>query len=266
MKEETVDIKELINLLDKNTKLVAMIAPSFLVDFSYPEFVGMLRRLGFDKVIEVSRGAVETNKQLLALMKQNPDMRYITNPCPTVVRLIRSEYPHLIKHLSPIDSPMSASAKIAVKRYPNHKRVFIGPCLFKKLEAKEDHQDLDILVLTYKEIQDVFDFKKIKSQKKDKSTSFDIAAQNTRLYPISGGLAQSSNIVKKFTDPQYDVISSPKLVNKILQEFPNKPELRVLDILNCEGGCINGPGVMTKASLDKRRQNIIKHWSRGKRA
>lgn len=238
-----------------------MVAPSFLVDFSYPEIVGMLKRLGFKYIVEVSRGAAETNKQLLALMRLHPDKRYITNPCPTVVRTIRNKYPHLVQFLSPIDSPMIATAKIVAKKYPGYEKVYIGPCFIKKLEAKEDHPELKILVLTYRELQQIFDIKKISPSKKDKSAKFDIIGQETRLYPISGGLAQSSGVIKKLMDSEYDVISGPALVEKILQEFPNKPELKVLDILNCEGGCISGGGIMSRDSLDRRRQKVINFWN-----
>ena len=72
----TPEIKEFLNLLDKKTKMVAMVAPSFPVDFKYPDIVGMLKRLGFKYVAEVAKGAIETNKQLLALMKLHPDKRY----------------------------------------------------------------------------------------------------------------------------------------------------------------------------------------------
>lgn len=68
MEYTTPEIKELISLLNKKTKTVALLAPSFLVDFSYPEIVGMLKRLGFKYVVEVAAGAIETNRQLLALM------------------------------------------------------------------------------------------------------------------------------------------------------------------------------------------------------
>jgi len=196
-------------------------------------------------------------------MKLHPDRRYITNPCPTIVRTIRSKYPQLVQFLSPIDSPMSATAKLAAKKYPNYKKVYIGPCLMKKLEAKEDWPDLDILVLTYKELQGIFKLKKIEAKFLDKFGDFDIKAQDTRLYPISGGLSQSSGIIKKLTDPEYDVISGPELVNKVLQEFPHKPELRVLDVLNCEGGCINGPGIISDDSLDQRRQKVVAYWNNG---
>jgi len=42
MENTTPEIKELISLLKKKNKLVAMLAPSFPVDFSYPEIIGML--------------------------------------------------------------------------------------------------------------------------------------------------------------------------------------------------------------------------------
>ncbi len=258
----TLEVKEFLKLVENEEKMVAMLAPSFPVIFNYPEIIGMLKRLGFDKVVEVSRGAEETNKQLLALTKLHPDRRYITSPCPTVVRLIRKKYSHLEQYLSPIDSPMSAIAKLVARKYPKYKKVFIGPCILKKMEAKEDHPKLNILVLTYKELQDIFKEKNISAKITDKLSRFDVVARDTRLYPISGGLSQSSGVINKFTDPEYDVISGPALVVKVLEAFLNKPELKILDILNCDGGCINGPGIVSKDPLLLRRQKIINYWNK----
>jgi len=259
----TPESEELIELIDNEGKMAAMLAPSFPIVFKYPEIVGMLRRLGFEKVVEVSRGAEETNKQLLALTKLHPDRRYITNLCPAIVRLIRNKYPNLVQHLSPIDSPMSAIAKLVEKKWPKkYKKVFIGPCLIKKLEAREDRPKLKILALTYKDLQDVFEEKGIEPRITDKLSRFDIVACDTRLYPISGGLSQSSGIINKFTDPEYDVISGPELAVKVLDEFSQKSELKILDILNCEGGCINGPGIVSSDSLDRRRQKITNYWNK----
>lgn len=259
----TPEAEELISLINKKQKMSAMLAPSFPVVFKFPEIIGMLRRFGFDKVVEVARGAEETNKQLLALTKLHPDRQYITSPCPTIVRLIRKKYPHLVQNLAPIDSPMSATAKIIEKKWPKkYKKVFIGPCMLKKLEAKEDYPKLDILAVTYKDLQSVFLEKGIELNIADKLFRFDISARDTRLYPVSGGLSQSSGIINKFTDPEYDVISSPALAVKVLDAFLLNPELKILDILNCEGGCINGPGITSSESLDRRRQKIIDYWNK----
>lgn len=261
MPRTSQDTKQLLDLTEKKEKMVAMLAPSFAVDFNYPEIIGRLKRLGFERVVEVSAGAGETNKQLLALLKTNPKKKHITNPCPNIVRLIRNKHPKLVSFLTPIDSPMSATAKMVEKKYPKHKKVFIGPCLAKKLEAREDHPELNILALTYKELVEVFNLKNILPEKSDKKALFDVIGPKTRLYPISGGLAQSSGLTRKLTDPEYDVISGVRFAEKALGEFLQKPDLRVLDILFCSGGCINGPGIITKDSLDRRRQKIITYWN-----
>lgn len=262
MENLSSEAKELIKLIESKTKMCAMLAPSFPVVLKYPEIIGMLKRLGFKYVVEVSRGAEETNKQLLALTKLYPHKRYITNPCPTVVRLIRNKYPELVRYLAPIDSPMSATAKLVDKKYSGCKKVFIGPCLVKKLEAKEDRPKLEILSITFKDLQDIFKEKNITTKFRDKLSFFNFIGKKTRLYPISGGLAQSSGVIKKYLDPEYDVISGPQLVEKTLQEFLHKPELKILDILNCDGGCINGPGIISEDSLDRRRQKIINYWNK----
>jgi len=258
----TKEAKELLDLLDRGAKMAAMLAPSFVVDFKYPEVVGRLKRLGFGLVAEISRGAIDTNKQLNALLKLHPDLKVITSPCPVIVRLIRNKYPNLEQYLAKIDSPMSATAKLIKKDYPGYKVVHFSPCMVKKLEASEDFPELDILALTYKDLAQIFAIKKNIVLDEDQNASFDIVGKETRLYPISGGLAQSSGITQNFTDAEYDVISGPVLADKVLKEFPHKSELKILDILNCDGGCIAGPGMISVDSLDRRRQKVIDFWKR----
>ena len=76
MENISPEANKLLNLIEKKEKMVVMLAPSFPVVFDYPVIVGMLKRIGFKYVAEVARGAEETNKQLLALMKLHPDKKY----------------------------------------------------------------------------------------------------------------------------------------------------------------------------------------------
>lgn len=254
----TPEVREFLQLLERKEKMAAMIAPSFPIDFPYPGIVGRLKRLGFSYVVEISRGAMEVNRQLLEWVKKNPHLPCITSPCPVIVSLLRSKYPHLVPFLAPIGSPMIETAQLVIKNWPGCRPVFIGPCLAKKKESKE-YPALGIIVLTYKELKKVFLLKEIGVEEKDYLEMFDMIGQKTRLYPISGGLAQSAGLNEKFTDEEYDVISGPELVNETLKNF-EKSRLKLLDILWCEGGCINGPGIDSRESLDKRRQKIIAHW------
>ena len=261
MEEFSPELKTFLELLEKKEKMVAMLAPSFPIDFSYPEIIGKLRRLGCQHVVEVARGAIETNRQLLEELKKNPQNRYITSPCPAIVRLVRNKYPHLKKFLSSACSPMVNIAKIVLKKFPGTRPVFIGPCLPKKIEAREDCPELKIVVLTFKEIKKAFEIKKIDDDPADASADFDIGSRDTRLYAISGGLAQSCGFNQEFTDEEQNVISGLKLVNESLQEFEKNKLMRVLDILYCDGGCIGGQGIDSQLSLEERRKKIISYWA-----
>lgn len=261
MEGKSKELVSFLEMLDRGEKMVALLAPSFPVMFSYPEIIGKLKRLGFKYVVEVSRGAIETNKQLMALLRADAAARFITSPCPTIVRLIRNKYPHLVKFLSPIKSPMVNTAEIIKKEYPDYKPVFIGPCVLKKLEASEDFPELGITVITYKELVEAFNLKQIKNDPNDFKQSFDMIGDTTRLYPVSGGLTQSAELNSFLTDEELDVVSGTANVLKALADFPNN-KLKVLDILNCDGGCISGPGIDSKLSLEKRRAAIIAHWAK----
>jgi iron only hydrogenase large subunit-like protein len=261
MDADSAELKEFLKLLKEGVGMVAMLAPSFPVMFDYPEIVGKLKRLGFSYVVEVSRGALETNRELTRLVSEDKTARFITGPCPTIVRLIKTQYPHLKKFLAPVKSPMAYTAEVVQSHFPGFKPVFFGPCLLKKKEAIEDHKDLGILVLTYKELVEVFKIKNIKGNPSDYKESFDLIGMNTRLYAISGGLTQSAELNSLLTDEELDVISGPERVKKALEDFP-KNKLRVLDILNCDGGCIAGPGIESGLSLEKRRAKIIAHWTK----
>lgn len=255
------EVPMLIELIKSKAKLVAMLAPSFPIVYTYPNIIGKLRRFGFSAVVEVSAGAIETNRQLRTALANNPHGRFITSPCPTFVRFIRSKYPALIKYLAfAADSPMVATAKIVAQKWPDHRPVFIGPCNVKKLEATQDYPQLKIIALTFKEMDEVFKAFYFQDYPEDAIFDFDIKAAETRLYPISGGLAESSHVREKLFEDEVRVVSGWDNCIKAVEEFESNKEIKLLDILFCEGGCINGPGIVSNLDIASRRQKIIDHW------
>lgn len=131
------EIATLIELLEKKTKLAAMLAPSFPIVYDYPQIIKRVKVLGFSHIVEVAAGAKKTNEAVNALFKSNPQGRFITSPCASFVRLVRKKYPHLIKYLAfQADSPMVATAKLVKAKYPDCQPVFIGPCIVKKTDNK----------------------------------------------------------------------------------------------------------------------------------
>jgi len=253
--------KTLAELLEKKEKLVAMLAPSFPLSFSYPAIITMLRRLGFTYVVEVAVGAKKTNEELHALLKKDPTARFITSPCPTVVRMIKKTMPQYAKYFTyDVDSPMVATAKIVREKYPGYRPVFIGPCAMKKLEGSEDVPELDILVLTYMELQRIFDATHI-PEEANPDEQFDLSEPGeTLMYPLDGGLSFSSGLTKQLSSSEEVKIVSCKENIEAIKEFDANPKIRLLDILNCPGGCISGPGIKSTLSVEERKKKILEYY------
>ena len=96
----------------------------------------------------------------------------------------------------------------------------------------------------------------------DEHSEFDIKGAETRLYPISGGLSQSGKINEILSEDEYMVVSGWNNCVPALDNFENDKNIRLLDILFCEGGCIMGPGISSSLSIEERRKKIIDYWGK----
>lgn len=251
---------------DPQEKYICLLAPSFVTEFDYPDIVYRLRMLGFDKVLELTFGAKMTNLAYYAVLKESIEKKeektWISSPCPTLVNFIKVKYPHLVENLVPVHSPMGSMGLICKKIYPDYKIVFIGPCVTKKLEAKE-LGTIDY-VMTFKELEALLVSKNIPEKVEDSKyiESFDKFYNDyTKIYPVSGGLSNTlnySNILKK-----REILVKEGL-NDLMKIFDNFKDgkykhYKFLDFLNCKGGCINGPGMIGKRSVRERRKRVLKY-------
>lgn len=244
---------------NKQKKYLCMLAPSFVSVYEYPNIVYRLRALGFDKVVEVTFGAKMTNINYYEILKNNDDRTWISSPCPTLVNIIKGKYPHLLRNLVPVHSPMGCMGLICRKHFPGYINVFVGPCLTKKMEA----QELECVdeVLTFKELDELFVKNGIEENVSDEKymVTFDkLYNDYTKIYPLSGGLSdtlQYSRILKK-----KDILITEGMDNilKILDGFKDGyyKNYKFLDILTCEGGCINGPGINYQYPVKERIKRV----------
>ncbi len=247
------DYEKVADLLKKK-KVVAMVAPSFVIDFDYKRFANELRAIGFDKVTELTFGAREVNLFYMDHLKKNPGKLWISTPCPAIVDLVMKNFPHLQDNLIPCVSPMIAMAKIVKKQYPKHSIVFIGPCIYKKREA-EKFPEVD-MALTFKEIPNLMKLCK-KKKVDEREYFFDQFYDNaTKIYPISGGLAESMH-VKEVLKPDEVIVCDGRKACRMLKKFDRHPgKVKFMDILFCKGGCVGGPGVITKKPLFVRKKKV----------
>ena len=262
--------KPQIDIKEQDT--VCMLAPSFVAEFDYPEVIYRLRKLGFKHIVELTFGAKMTNLAYYALLKdslqKNEKKTWIASPCPTLVNLIRSKYPHLIENLVPVHSPLGCMALICDKIYPDCKKVFVGPCVTKKLESKELGNVDD--AWTFKELDQLFKSENIpeKIGEPEYCFTFDKFYNDyTKIYPVSGGLSTTLNYSHILKKKDILVTDGLKNVIPVLDDFKDGmyKEYKFLDILSCEGGCINGPGMIGDRSVKDRRKRIVKYMNYAQR-
>jgi iron only hydrogenase large subunit-like protein len=249
-------------VLDPNQKTICMLAPSFVAEYEYPQIIYRLRALGFDEVVELTFGAKMTNLMYYTILKDDIDRTWIASPCPTIVNLVKNKYPHLLRNLMPIHSPMGCMSLICKKFYPDYKQVFVGPCLTKKLEA-EEIGGIEAAI-SYKELDQLFDEYKIPekiTEQKYMKTFDKFYNDYTKIYPLSGGLSSTlhhNHILKK---SEIYVGEGMKNIMKVFDSFKDGwyKKYKFLDILTCDGGCIGGPGMAGHYPLNKRKRRVMKY-------
>lgn len=244
-------------------KSIALLAPAYIIDFPYPNIIGMLRELGFDKVTELTFGARMVNWWYADYIKKHQDQKYfIASPCPTVVAYIQNKYPDLVQYLMPYASPMVSQARIIRQHYPDHLNIFISPCFAKQNMEVPANKDVLDGAITFKELKAAFDEKKIYNTDYGRSYQFDSMIQEyTKIYPVSGGLAGTAHLKKIFTQAEIFIDDTIPRIDPILKEMVSgTTKYRFLDILNCNGGCIGGPAIVNQhLTIDERREKV-KHY------
>ena len=86
---------------------------------------------------------------------------------------------------------MVATARTIKKEHPNAKVVFIGPCAAKKLEASRRTVRSDVdFVVTYEELQAMFDAKEIDLSKYEAESSGSCDATGAGRLRMLGGVAE----------------------------------------------------------------------------
>jgi len=263
-----MELKEKINLI-KNNEAVAMLAPTFAIDFKYPNIIGMLRQLGFKEVTELTFGARMVNWAYVNYVKEHPEQKlFISTPCPTIVSLVKNQYPEFIKYLIPVVSPMAAMAKVHKKFNPNCKVVFISPCWAKENIEAPNVKEIDA-VITLKDLKQIFEQENIKEDNFTENYYFDsFVREYTKIYPVSGGLASTSHIQKLFKNGEVLITDGIENIKKAFEEIKNgtKP-YKFLDLLNCPGGCIGGPAINRQdLSIEQRKQIIFEYTHRSSEA
>jgi signal transduction histidine kinase len=227
----------------------------------YPQFVGMLRALGFTFVQEVAFGADLVAREYWRLMGRPNGSRYIATSCPAIIEYVEKYLPEMVECLAPIVSPMIATARVVRKLHGDDVAVvFIGPCIAKKVEAEsaEIAGEVDS-VLTFLEVRQMFDDEELRPENVEPS-GFDLPHGGAgALFPIGRGMLQAAKLREDLMTGEVVATHGRTHMLEALKEFAEGDlGAQLLEVLCCEG-CIMGAGVGNDLPLFNRRRRVRRH-------
>ncbi len=260
-KQILTDVNKVVSEIIPSGNAIAVVAPSFAASFpdDFNKVPTALRKLGFTKVVETAFGADLISDLYLNKFESDEKKTIISSACPAVVNLIEKYYDSLVPKIAGIVSPM-----VAIGRYlkstlgEDVKIVFIGPCIAKKEEYREDEVEGVIdAVLTFSEVKDLLSGKNINLSELEK-TAFDPPhAYMGKTYPLAGGLLKTADIPRDILAKEVIVVEGKQKVIEIIDEIEaNQIKAKFVDILFCEG-CISGPAIDSSLNYYSRREKVI---------
>lgn len=246
-------------MLEENQNVSLILAPSFVASFDIADhrrLITVLKDTGFKDIWPAALGAqliIPVYEELLFEQEM-----VISSPCPAVVNLIEKHYPSLIKYLSPIVSPMVATAKYIKSINPDSNIVFAGPCTAKKGEIFEYNGLIDYC-LTFGELESFM--QKGDSLNKDTRDDFNgPIPYNGQIIPLSGGLKKMLELKEELLETKVIVVEGQKECLETMEAIASGLlKARFIDILMCKG-CIDGPGINTNKYYHNRKKRIVKYF------
>ncbi len=269
-----VDKKEFVPIIkllkDRKHPVFAIVAPAFIGQYSPRITPGKLRaafkRLGFYGMVEVALFAdILTLKEALEfdrLVTKEDDFMLTSMCCPIWFSMVKRVYKDLVPHISPSVSPMIACGRGIKHLHPGSKVVFVGPCIAKKAEAKEeDIKDAVDAVLTFKEVDQIFEAVGIDPAELGEDPS-EHSSTAGRIYARTGGVSRAISDTLNRLWPERKIkikaiqADGPKDCKRVLKEvLEGKIDANFLEGMGCPGGCVGGPKSVTDVETGTKRVN-----------
>ena len=262
--ERCIDCGECIRICDYHAKVavtvkfdtikafryaIALPAPSLYGQFrnlqSVQPVLSALKKIGFDDVFEVARGADIVSRAIAQKLREpNLPRPLISSACPAVVRLIQVRFPDLIPHIVDVRQPMEVAAMIARTEFCKKHNCepadvgvfFITPCPAKMTAIRSPIGQQKSCVDGAISMMEIYGLlRPYISQNAE-----DVEAEATS-YGI--GWAASSGEAKAVCPDNSLVVDGIENCSRVLEEIENNKlsDLVFFEGNACTGGCVGGP-------------------------
>ncbi|MFP4363333.1 MAG: [Fe-Fe] hydrogenase large subunit C-terminal domain-containing protein [Spirochaetia bacterium] len=254
---EISQLWDLKNELEAKNPVVALLAPSAAGQLpgSKTQLASALNQAGFIAVFDVGKSADETAGhealELSEAMEEGTGCM-ASSCCPAWVAAAKQKLAQFSEQISSTPSPMVFARESAKKLFPGAVLCFIGPCTAKTAEAR-DIGGIDY-VITFEELGALLLSENIMVEDCKEGEFADGKAE-----PLGAGFAASGGVAKAIAEAvkPAEVQKIDGLDRKafagIKAYLSGKMNADFLEVMNCPGGCIAGPGVVAHPRIAKRR-------------
>ena len=235
------DTAKFLEDLKLGKKLSVIVAPAFIANYpkEYKKIYGYLKSLGVAHIYSVSFGADITTWAYISYLKETGKTGLISQPCPAIVNYIEKYQPELIPMLVPLHSPMMAEA-VYLKKYKKvtEELVFLSPCIAKKMEINDKNTGGYVKYnVTFKKLMKAIGNAYQGAKEAEEECSYGLGAR----YPKPGGLKECVHFFLGNTTSVLQVEGEEEAYQFLKEYAHRKSKLPfMVDILNCQKGCIRG--------------------------
>lgn len=241
------DTEQFFEDLERGENISVLLAPAFQANYpeEYASVLGGLKQLGVNHIISVSFGADITTWGYINYITRHNMQGGISQPCPAVVNYIEHYKPDLINKLVPIHSPLMCTAIYARKyMHISDKLAFISPCIAKKAEISDPNTYGYVSYnLTFEHFMKYVREHKVSGSSAKDEVEYGLGS----IYPMPGGLKEN---VYWFCGEDVFIrqVEGEKRAYEFLRDYEKRLHRGadlpfMVDILNCDKGCIYGTGV-----------------------
>ena len=261
------DVSRVMAMIMSGRPVIACVAPAFPAAFNDVEpgrVIQAIRELGFSEVWEVSFGAELLAPHYVRLYHEarRSGQPIIATCCPAIVTYVEKFQPSLHQFLAPLTSPKLAVTRAVRQRHKDEQVhvVFIGPCIAKKnpMADMDAHSTLDA-VLTFEELQRMFDEQEIDPKKQLPSAFDGPRAHMGRTLAVSGGLLKAAGLSPDILANDIVVTEGKdRAINTLKDLAEGRSNALFYDLLFCEG-CIDGPKMLNDLSTLARKELLVNY-------
>ena len=260
----TDDTERLFDDLSKGIPISVIAAPSIQTNIpEYKKLFTYLKRLGVNKIYDVSLGADICVWAHIKHLRENGKSPIITQPCPAIVSYCEFYRHDLLKRLSPVHSPM-ACISIYMSEYQGIKDriAALSPCMAKANEF--DSTKLAQYNITFKKLLEYMDKNNITLPEEE--TEFDHGESGLgSLFPMPGGFKEN---IEYFLGKNIHVTKAEGFnVYEKLDKYAQAPEEflpDVYDVLSCGEGCNIGTASLHDRCLFEIDKTMKKNCNRAR--